>query len=187
MFLESPLHLRKRVSILLSSPEDQLKKLVSELLDLRNELEQASSESTDPLSAIVPFLDKVSKWHDRVGEISDLIKAFGEVNWGQYTLLIEALEELQQHFINAGRDRYGWNRTNPGEKVTEDRVFLGNICGLFTHSVSYWKEKKDEKKGGWGFSGMDTLNSYDVVCKQAHQFMLSHTGPMLSSIQTLTN
>lgn len=184
--IESPLHLRKRVSILRSSPKKQLKKLVPELMELSNELQrvQRASES-DPLCAIVPFFDQVSRWHDRSSEIRDLIKDFKKGNWGQYTPLIEALELLQNHFVNAGRDKSGWNRTQKGETVTEDRVFLGNIYGLFTHPVSFWKQRKDKKKGGWGFSGMEHLNSYDVVSQQASRFMLSHIGFMLRIIQIL--
>jgi hypothetical protein len=184
--IESPLHLRKRISILRSSPKDKLEKLVPELKELSNELQrlQRASES-DPLYAIVPFFDQVSRWHDRSGEILELIKDFKSVNWGQYTPLIEELDVLQIRFVNAGRDRYGWNRTYPGERVTEDRVFLGDIYGLFTHPVSYWKQKRDKKKGGWGFSGMEHLNAYDVVSQQASCFLLSHTGPMLRIIQIL--
>mgnify|MGYP001576040143 CR=1 FL=1 len=47
------------------------------------------------------------------------------------------------------------------------------------------KDKKDEKKGGWGFSGMEHLNAYDVVSQQARQFMTSHTGPMIAILNNL--
>ena len=178
--IESPLHLRKRFSILRSSPKNKLKKLVPELMELSNELQKIQQVS-DPLCAIVTFFDQISRWHDRSSEIRDLIKDFKEVNWGQYDLLIEALDLLQIQFFNAGRDKYGWNRTNRGETVTEDRVFLGNIYGLFTHPVSFWKQRRDEKKGGWGLSGMEHL----IVSQQASQFMLSHIGFMLRIIQIL--
>jgi hypothetical protein len=175
--------------MLRSSPKDKLKKLVPELMELSNELQrlQRASES-DPICAIVPFFDQVSRWHDRSGEIRDLIKDFKTVNWGQYTLLIEALEVLQIHFVNAGRSEYGWNRTKRGETVTEDRVLLYDIYDIYgipTHSVSYWKQRRDKKKGGWGFSGMEHLNAYDVLSQQVSCFLLSHIGPMLRIIQIL--
>ncbi|TSC75385.1 MAG: hypothetical protein G01um101430_480, partial [Parcubacteria group bacterium Gr01-1014_30] len=100
--------------------------------------------------------------------IGDLIAAFEEDNrGGEHNEVLEKLRALQKYFENAGRDEYGWNRTKPGETVTADRVFLGNIYGLFTHPVPFWQQKKDEKKGGWGYSGMEHLNAYDVVSEQA--------------------
>ena len=153
-----------------------------ELKQLRQALQYAS-ESRDPLTEIVHFFDTVSRWHDR--GIGDLIAAFEEVNYGPYDEVLEKLRALQKYFENAGRDEYGWNRTKCGETVTADKVFLGNIYGLFTHPVPFWKQRKDEKKGGWGFSGMEHLNAYDVVSQQARQFITSHTGPMVAILDDL--
>lgn len=174
--------IRKRVKAMFAKPERKLTALNPELQQLRQALQRAS-ESRDPLNEIVHFFDTVSKWHDR--GIGDLIAAFEEVNYGQYDVVLEKLQTLQKHFVNAGRCEYGWNRTKRGETVTADKVFLGNIYGLFTHPVSFWKQRKDEKKGGWGFSGMEYLNPYDVVSQQARQFMDSHTGPMIAILNYL--
>lgn len=174
--------IRKRVKAIFTKPERKLTVVKPELQQLRQTLQRAS-ESRDPLTEIVQFFDSMSRWHDR--GIGDLIAAFEEVNYGQYDAVLEKLRTLQKHFANAGRDEYGWNRTKRGETVVADKVFLGNIYGLFTHPVPFWKQRKDEKKGGWGFSGMENLNAYDVVSEQARKFMSSHTSPMIAIISNL--
>jgi len=179
---EVAMSIRKRVKAMFAKPERKLTVLKPELQQLHQTLQRAS-ESRDPLTEIVHFFDTVSRWHDR--GISDLIAAFEEVNYGQYNEVLEKLRTLQMHFANAGRCEYGWNRTKRGETVAADRIFLGNIYGLFTHPVPFWKQRKDEKKGGWGFSGMEHLNAYDVVSQQARQFMTSHAGPMIAILQAV--
>lgn len=178
--------IRKRVKAMFAKPERRLTALNTELQQLRQALQRAS-ESRDPLTDIVHFFDAVSKWHDR--GIGDLIAAFEEVNYGQYDEVLEKLRTLQEHFTNAGRCEYGWNRTKRGETVTADKVFLGNIYGLFTHPVPFWKQTKDEKKDQWnGTVWGDTLkgmNAYDVVSQQARKFMTSHTGPMIAILDNL--
>lgn len=97
----------------------------------------------------------------------------------------EKFDDLCKHIANSGREKFGWNRTKKGEVVTEDKVYLGNISGLFTKSVDYWKGQKGEAKGGWGFSGMENLNAYDVVNNQAREFMQSHSGEMIEDINII--
>ncbi len=172
----------KRVKAMFARPERKLTALKPELKQLRQALQRAL-ESRDTLTEIVHFFDTVSRWHDR--GIGDLIAAFERANCGQYGAALEKLRTLQKHFVNAGRNEYGWNRTKRGEVVTADKIFLGNIYGLFTHPVLFWKQKKDEKKGGWGFSGMENLNAHDVVSQQARQFMTSHAGPMIAILDNL--
>lgn len=175
-------NLSKRVKAIFAKPERKLTVVRPELQQLRQALQRAS-ESRDPLTEIVHFFDMVSRWHDR--GIGDLIATFEEVNYGQYDEVLEKLRTLQKHFENAGRCEYGWNRTKRGETVTADKVFLGNIYGLFTHPVPFWKQRKDENKGGWGYSGMENLNAYDVVSQQARKFMASHASPMIVILNNL--
>lgn len=172
----------KRVKAIFAKPERKLTALNQEFRELRQALQRVA-ESRDPLTEVVHFFDIVSKWHDR--GINDIIAEFKEVNYGQYDEMLKKLRTLQEHFVNAGRCEYGWNRTKPGEPVTAEKVFLGNIFGLWTKTVAYWKNQKDEQKGGWGFPGMDDLNAYDVVSRQARQFMASHTGPMIIILNDL--
>lgn len=179
--------IKKRMKAIFVKPERKLTAVKSELQQLRQALQRAS-ETRDPLTEIVHFFDAVSRWHDR--GICDLIAAFEEVNYGQYSEVLEKLQTLQKHFENAGRCECGWNRTKRGETVTADRVFLGNIYGLFTHPVPFWKQRKDEKKGDWEGGWFDCeytrqRNAYDVVSDQARQFMASHTGQMIAILNDL--
>ncbi len=97
----------------------------------------------------------------------------------------EKFDNLCKHLSNAGREEFGWNRTKKGEIVTGDKVYLGNISGLFTKTVDYWKGQKNEAKGGWGYGGMENLNAYDVVNNQAREFMQSHSSEMIDDISAI--
>lgn len=183
--------IRKRMKAIFTKPERKLAVVKPELQQLRQALQRAS-ESRDPLTEIVHFFDNLSRWHDR--GIGDLIAAFEEVNYGQYDEVLKKLRTLQKHFENAGRDEYGWNRTKRGETVTADKVFLGNIYGLFTHPVPFWQQRRDEPKDQWegitwaGAAWGDSLkgmNAYDVVSQQAREFMASHIGPMVAILNNL--
>lgn len=177
--------LKKRVKAIFTKPERRLALVMPELRQLRQALQRASEVSeSNALTEIVHFFDIVSRWHDR--GLDDILSAFEEANTNnRYDRVITNLKTLQQCFTSAGRDKYGWNRTKRGEAVTDNNVFLGNIDGLFTHPVSFWKQQKNEKKGGWGFPGMGGLNAYDVVSAQARVFMSSHAKTMIKIINNL--
>lgn len=180
------MNIRKRVKAMFVKPERKLTALKPELQQLRQALERAS-ESRDPLTEIVHFFDTVSRWHDR--GIDDLIVAFEEMNYSQYDEMLEKLRTLQKHFENAGRSEYGWNRTKRGEMVTADKVFLGNIYGLFTLPITRWREESAGRPTTWSHllasEGMDGMSPRDVVTRQARQFMASHTGPMIAILSNL--
>lgn len=167
------------------NPLQKVVALIPQLQRLRDAL---VTNDARPLYGIVQFFDQVSAWHDRSDEIGQIIVALQEVNYGQHSELISHLETLRKHFCNAGRDRYGWNRTEKGQAVTAEKVYLGNIYGLFTHPASYWQQKKDEPKGQWnggmwqGCSAVDGKNCYDVTSDQARGFMESHIRPMVAII-----
>jgi len=176
--------MKKRIRAFFVKPKKKLAMIMPELQQLRETHEQ-TSKSNDPLTAIVYFFDAVSKWYDREG-VYDIIKTFSSVNYNhRYDHILDNLRTLQAHFINAGRDEYGWNRTSKGQTVTEDDVFLGNIYGLWTFPVSHWKKAKNDRKGGWGFSGMENLSVYDVISQQAKNFITSHARPMIQAINYL--
>ncbi len=183
------MNLIKRFNDWRHNPLQKVVALVPQLQRLRDTL---VTNDARPLYGIVQFFNEVSAWHDRSDEIGQIIVALQEVNYGQYAELIQHLETLRKHFCNAGRDRYGWNRTEKGETVTADKVFLGNIYGLFTHPVSYWQQTKDEPKGQWnggtwaGCSAVDGKNSYDVVSEQARGFMTSHVRSMVALVNWIS-
>jgi len=162
----------KMIKSVFVKPEKKLSALKPEIKQLRSTLQEIS-KSQDSLTGIVRFFNTVSEWHDR--GINDLIVAFESVNYGQYDRMLNELRILQEHFESAGRSQFGWNRTKQGETVTENNVFLGNIYGLLTKPVSFWKEKREEE---YAFG-------IDIVSKQAKEFMDSHTGPMIIILKNL--
>lgn len=99
-------------------------------------------------------------------------------NLDEYVIFLKAV----QKFYNENQDRldfskYGLLHREFGEIVTlrlnENTVKLGNIWGLWTFPVSYWKTKKDEPKGNLGFIGLEKLNGYDIVIAQATENIVS--------------
>lgn len=44
----------------------------------------------------------------------------------------------------AGREPHGHNRTEPGEVVTENNVFFGDVFGIFTKNIADFSACKDE-------------------------------------------
>ena len=172
----------KRIKARLNPPEKTLAALRPELEKLAAGLEQATRDAeSDPLSAITSFFSITSVWHDR--GLTDIIEMFARVNDGQYDTIIGKLTTLDHQFIKAGRSEYGWNRTKRGEEVTPDRVFLGNVYGLFTHPVPRWQEGKDEPKDSW--MGLRDVNSYDVVSDQARRFIMNHAPIMAERARAL--
>lgn len=177
----------KRISAFFQKPEERLRALNHELEALASGLDhlgmRLENEPDSPLREIVTFFELTSPWHDR--GLGDLITAFKQVNDGQYDTVITRLCELDNQFAAAGRSPYGINRTKREEAVTEEKIFLGNTYGLFTHPVSRWKLGRDAPAGNWGFSGMEDLNPYDVVSKQARDFMTYHLAIMAERARTL--
>ncbi len=165
--------LTKIVRDCVSSPRKKLGMIMPELRILRAELE--AIRLMQPLDGIVRFFASVSPWYDRLEEIAKIITAFNRANHGgKYNDVIILLEGLFAHLRNAGRHRYGLNRTEKSEAVVAEKIFLGDICGLFTHPIPFWVSVKNEPKGGWSYPNMEHLNAYDVVCNQATDFMRSH-------------
>lgn len=159
--------------------------LIAQLEQLETDLKQLkNNQQDDPLRKLTTLFNLVSPWQDRgIKEEYDTVVAANR--HGRYALLLDQLGILSGHFHNAGRDECGINRTKQGEYVTEGNVFLGNIYGLFTLSIPKWRSGKDEPKGNWGFPGMEKLNAYDVVCRQATNFASGHIGPMIELIQSI--
>lgn len=137
----------------------------------------------EPLDALVYFFDETSRWSDR--DLDDLFASVGVQCRQQHLAFFHSLDILQSHIACAGRTKFGWNRTEIGEVVTPENIFLGDVFGLFTHPVSFWKKRKCEEKGGWGFPRMEHLNSYDVVANQSLVFLKAHIDSMIDALDVL--
>lgn len=132
--------------------------IMPDLAKLRGDLRYFDNLAHRPL-ALVQFFQAVSKWHDRGME--DVISTLSLFHGWRYAAgtgyekLLPIVHLLNNHFWKAGRDLYGWNRTKPGEEVTPDNVFLGNVYGLFTKPVSFWFAAKDDPKAGAGLTSFN--------------------------------
>lgn len=165
-----------------SQISDKLTAMLPMLQDVREKLSHLYKNPG--IETIVQFFEIMSGLQDQ-DPILPLIEECKKSNKPEVAQLKEKLETIRTHYNRAGREPYGWNRTQKGEPVTDEKVFLGNIYGLFTKTVAYWKTQKNEHKGGWGYKGMENLNAYDVVNCQAAEFMESHK-PVLQLITSLS-
>lgn len=137
----------------------------------------------DPLDRIVRFFDTVSRFNDGQKDapvsVSKVLDAFRKTSGkGENAQAIEALQALQSHFNNAGRDEFGMNRTQPGEAVTGDKVYLGNTHGLWTFTANDWREKLNR----------DTPYAKDdrqIIEGQAAGFVASHAPKVHQYVATL--
>ena len=58
---------------------------------------------------------------------------------------IEMRDKFIKEVNKGGRDEFGFNRTKKGETVTKDKVYFGNIYGLFTLNVNVWENTNDKE------------------------------------------
>jgi len=166
----------------------KIAEILPDLLNLQLKLKSVRSalviDSSEKLDLLVEFFNLTSPWHDRgLYDITNLLR-------GVPCPTLRVLEKLDVHFEQAGRNKYGWNRTMRGERVTADKVWLGGICGLFTLTIPDWQEGKDSPKNYWDGTGWENycrgMNSYDMICKTAIGFMQSHLDPMIDLIEAIS-
>ena len=138
----------------------------------------------EPLDALVHFLDEMSRWADK--DLGDMLEFTRSAHYRKrHYIFLRSMRTLQDHISYIGRDKHGWNKTEAGERIAPDNVFLGNVCELPTQSVSFWKQKKYDEKGGWGIPDMEHLNSYDVVSNLSLDFLNAHIDPMVHSLSVI--
>ena len=92
---------------------------------------------------------------------------------------IVSLSLLKTHISRTGREPFGINRTEPGQDVTPDHVFLGGLedYGIYTWPISRWK---DEIEHGLG------EREKTCVFGLATSFVNSHIPPMIELLDKLT-
>lgn len=113
--------------------------------------------------------------------------------------LSTSIEDLDQYvsflrtvqiFYNENRERLDFSKYallhtvfgKLDEELDENNLKLGNIWGLWTFSVQYWKTKKDEPKGNLGFPSLERYNGYDVILEQARENVIA-IGEEVQSIE----
>ena len=111
-----------------SSYKKDLKIILPQLDLLKSELSEIYVMS-NRIVALVYFFKVISPLQD-AGGFREIISKLEKRNYGQLDLLINCFKELQRQVDHSGRNLSGINRTNFGEPVTFDNVWLGNIFDL---------------------------------------------------------
>lgn len=182
----------KKVSFfsgLFFSSKKTIEKIQPQLQSLEEEI-KAIEAMENKVEAIVRLFQVISPIQDAGGfsqEIFDLKKHNRD---GKFNGQIEALGILQKHFRNAGRSEYGMNRTVKGEEVTNEKVFLGNVFGVWTKTAAYWLSEKSKLEKTFRpdvskypespVSEWCLINDY-----QCDSFVKSHTEGILKQIKVL--
>ncbi|MBP6912982.1 MAG: hypothetical protein KBB86_03560 [Candidatus Pacebacteria bacterium] len=173
-----------------SPAENDLNAINSELQNLKKEME-AIEKMENKVRAIIRLFQVISPLQDK-GGFGETILKLQRKNYGQLDQIISALEVLQKHFTNAGRVRSGLNRTEVGEEVTPEKVFLGDVFGIWTNKASYWLENQAEfEKQESGAtpkpgSGREYISVwYCINDYQAGGFVKSHTKGILEQLAVL--
>ena len=170
------------------SPKKIIKKNLKWISELKLDLLKIIAMENNQVRAIIFLFRSISPIQDQ-GGFNDLIKSLREKNYGQLDELIESLETLQIHINRAGRDKYGMNRTSPGQEVTPENVFLGDVYGLLTKPASFWLERqevmKKESRPDLEQSERRKITNWDCINSQAGNFVKSHTIPMIEEIEKI--
>lgn len=182
--------MKKLFKAFLNPAKNDLKIIEENLEFLKKEMEEIS-KMDNKIEAIVRLFETISPIQDK-GGFSQVIFKLREKNYGQLDQIISALDTLQKHIQNAGRDIHGMNRTIAGEAVTSAKVFLGDVFGVWTKSASYWLENQKRfeiedsgvmPKAG---SGREFISVwYCINDYQAGGFVQSHTKGILEQISII--
>ena len=81
---------------------------------------------------------------------------------------------------NIGPCPYGVFRTLDIPSMTPDQIYLGGICGLFTHSIPFWEEHKEAKYGCNGFGIDENLSLYEMIVNQYRKLLSSNIRAMFN-------
>ena len=117
-----------------SEKENNWKQEVERIKELKKRLDSLGdfpSYYKDTYPYAVDFFNIVSLFQDE-GYISNAPKKLKDVQ-----------KEFNKCIKNSGRDKYGINRTSPGEKVTLDNTYWGNIYGIWTQTSRHFMNDCD--------------------------------------------
>ncbi len=151
----------------LRAAEPQLVELYTALDEIATRLNRGE---TDGVQEITAFFQAVSAFQD-ADLLSGLIADLSQHE--RYAPLVRQLDEFAVHVEQAGRDEYGMNRTEPGQPVSDNDIYLGDYAGYWTKTVAYIMGRRHEDA------------YYEAMCRQATEFMRSHIKPMLRILRNL--
>lgn len=166
--------------------QNPLEKIQPELVKLEKAIGEVAKKQ-NKVEAIVLLFQTISPLHDSNPFTATEAKIRKK---SKNKKQLEALQTLSQHFVNAGRSEYGLNRSKKGEEVTADKIYLGDVFGLFTKPASYWLANQEKLKQEFRpdasndpenpVSNWHLINDY-----QAGNFVKSHIDGILKQIAIL--
>ena len=180
--------LKARVKAFLNPPANDLKKIKDDLNSLEKEMLEIS-KMDNKVEAIIRLFKVISPLQDK-GGFSQTVSKLKEKNVGDLDQIISALKVLQIHFERAGRCDSGINRTKVGEEITAEKVFLGDIYGIWTKTASYWLANQEKCKQDKHYDASKDKDNpisiwYLINDYQAGGFVKSHTDGILEQIAIL--
>lgn len=171
------------------SPKKTIEKIKPQLQNLETEIEKIEAMD-NKVEAITKLFQVISPIQDAGGFSQEIFELQKHNRNKKLDVQIEALRILQTHFHRAGRSEYGINRTTKGEEVTTEKVFLGNVFGLWTKTAAYWLSKKPELEQTFRYDvskdpERPASNWYLINNYQCGTFVKSHTEGILEQIKIL--
>lgn len=166
-----------RFIVLIANPKKDLESF--DFNELEESLKRIDSKS-NKIEALIDLFQLISPFQDK-NELPGLIKKLEKKNYGQLNEVVKSLKKIQLHVENAGRDRFGMNRSEKGEEVNINNVFIGGVYGLNTKPVSFWLENKEDlekqiylgtEKSVWYF-----------INQHAGDFVDSHVNGILQNLK----
>lgn len=165
----------------------QLQKIQPQLNSLEKSLTEIQ-DTSNKVEAIVKLFQVISPIQD-AGGFSVLISKLQKKNRKKFATKLQALLILQKHFENAGRCKSGFNRTKTGEEVTSDKVYLGDVYGIWTKSASYWlnhqQEFEQDFREDLSKDQAKPVSTWYCINGQAGIFVRSHVEGILEQISVL--
>lgn len=128
--------------------------LVAQVKNLNVIIEHINTENC--YDEIVKFFTITSVIQDRTQEIKEFLPTVKGIKFCGWRSTQRKKSEARRfeaeksckNFIyeinKAGRSLYGYNRTKPGEDVTKDNIFFGNIEGIITLSVKELEKQPND-------------------------------------------
>lgn len=178
-----------RISNWLAGSKKVIESIQPRIHNLEKEMKKIDAME-NKVEAIVQLFQVISPIQDAGGFSQEIFKLKKHNRNGKLNDQIKALGVLQAHFRNAGRSEFGINRTAQGEEVTTEKVFLGNVFGLWTKTAAYWlSERTNLEKLLRPDVSRDQKNP--VTCwwmihdYQCGGFVKSHTEGILEQIKVL--
>lgn len=155
-----------------TKPTEAQIEMVKDLKKFREELIQHRVNlKVHPQSAVrlmVEFFNSTSPRQDR-----DIASKLTELKGDE--AFREALRELSVHLRQTGRDSCGMNRTQFGQHVRDENVFLGGVNYAHTRNVAQILVEGDES------------DYYRTVNAQATEYLQTHLSKMIMAINVVTN